>query len=377
MAITVTATYDRDIYTAANLPLQVMTGNLSLAGTYETGGFSFDPETKIGDLAFFTCDNDGGYRFVYDKTNKKVLAYTGGAQTSGAGSSHTHANTISASGAVTGAPSATENLFIPWAVSDLKGSANTDSENVDTGTEPTNANLISTYATQTVVRAAAGVLAIAAQPDVARNIGIVIQNDSGGSLNLYEGVTTFTVVGTFGGTAQTETITFTSTAGNKAVADAGANQFRIKYGVKPYDTITSITEGVVGEDMAGDLKIGVCPGSKLGIYNVLATPAEADVVKASKDAANLAVSGIVNTTNYTINFGALADGADVMYVAKCKGYGISTHTHTAGAITMGGSVTAEAAHTHAIAVDVGDEVAAGVSLAALTGIAFLAVGYLA
>lgn len=186
---------------------------------------------------------------------------------------------------------------------DIKGSDNTDSENSDAAAGGTNGYLISTSAAVSTL--VAGALLIAAQPDLGRNVVIQIQNTTGGALNLFEGVSSIAVVGTFRGVAQTETITFTSTAGNKSVAAA---KFRLKYGVKPFDKITSIT---ITNLPAATLNIGAGLGSKLGLPTPLLTPLEADVIKITKTAADLSPSGIVDTTNDTVNLGTLADTNDV------------------------------------------------------------------
>jgi hypothetical protein len=209
--------------------------------------------------------------------------------------------------------------FEAFSYSDIKGSGNTDAETADlgAGVDPTNYGLISTEVTQTVLRAAAGVLVIAAQLDIPRNVGITIQNDSGGDLNLYVGTTNFTVVGTFLGAPQTETISFTNLDATKVVAGVGHTHCRVKYGVKPFSQITSITEGVVGADVAGNLKIAACPGSLIGLPGRIA--ANADVLQLSKNAAALATAGIVSYTNSTVNFGTLADGDDVAGTFRSSG----------------------------------------------------------
>jgi hypothetical protein len=190
---------------------------------------------------------------------------------------------------------------------DLKGSANTDSANTDANALPTNGAL---YKAATLVSTLAGTITPTVQPGTGRNIGVFVTNDSGNPLNLYEGVTTFTITGTWRGAAQTSTITLTSTAGNKAIADG---KFRYVYGTKPFDTVTSVT---YNNAPAATLKLSLGPGSKLGLYRDLVTPAEADVVKLVKNATDLAVTGLVDTTNMTVNFGALADGDDVEIVYK-------------------------------------------------------------
>jgi hypothetical protein len=148
---------------------------------------------------------------------------------------------------------------------------------------------------------------------------------------------TFTITGTWKGAAQTETIIFTSTAGNKAVA---AGKCRYKYGTKPFDTITVASVANICDNA---LTISVGVGSKIGIPNALPTPAASDVYKLSKTGADLAVGTLVDTTEFTINFGVLADGDDVAFWYKGPAMPTSTHTHGIGTFTTGGEVTAATA----------------------------------
>ena len=97
---------------------------------------------------------------------------------------------------------------------------------------------------------------------------------------------------------------------NKSVVNA---KFRYTYGSKPFDTVTAITITNAG---AATLSAGMGFGSKLGLYSDLLTPLEADVLKLTKTAVDLSPSGIVDTTNMTVNFGALSDGNDVAIVYK-------------------------------------------------------------
>lgn len=198
---------------------------------------------------------------------------------------------------------------------DIKGSANTDSENADAASEPTNGHAVAAMA---AVGSSAWTHGTITNPDRGRNVCITVQNDSGGSLNLYEGAMTFTVTGTWRGAAQSETITITSTSENKAVANT---KFRYKYGNKPFDTVTDITVDHVCDD---GLKIGAGLGSKIGLPNDLLTPAAADIKKITKNAANLATTSIVDTTNMTVNLGTLADGDDFEIVYQTAGEAGST-----------------------------------------------------
>lgn len=265
--------------------------------SYPTGGYSFNPAMiQLSFAKKLDLEKNSALphlEYQYDYTNKKILIYDTSSQTAGVGGSVVE--TESPGGG------------------DIKGSANTDSENADAAALPTNGAYVSA-----VVAVAAGAWTVGAitNPDVQRNVCIVVQNDSGGALNLFEGVTTFTVTGTKNGAIVIDTITFTSNAGNKSVADT---KFRYKYGTQPFDTITGVTIANVPAD---GLKIGVGLGSKIGILKPLYTPAAADVVKLTKNGADLSPTGIVDFANATrgVNFGTLANGDDISISYKTKAY---------------------------------------------------------
>lgn len=220
----------------------------------------------------------GGYTYEWDRTTKRLRAFY-----------PTNMGSLAASVGV---------LRLTYAQPTVLGSANTNSENADAGAEATNGHAVAALA---AVAAGAWTHGALTDPDVGRNVCISIQNDSGGPLALYEGAMVFTVTGTWRGAAQTETITFTSTAGNKSVATAN---WRVKYGVKPFDTVTNVTVNHVPAD---GLKISAGLGSKIGLPNDLKTPAEADVVKITKNGAGLAPTGLVDATNMTVNLDTLTD----------------------------------------------------------------------
>jgi hypothetical protein len=259
--------------------LWMVTGTMAFDSSYPAGGEPFPTLSTYGVEKVIGMDifSQNGYDFRYDAaTNKVVVQAAPGVQSMG--------------------------------YSDIKGSANTESHNADAAALPTNGSILVVPITQTDLRTALGVCTVVAtQPDVPRNICLCVSNDSGGPLNLYEGSTSFTVVGTYRGAPQTEIIGITSTGANKAIANTP--KYRYTYGSKPFSTVTSITQGDVAEDMAGGLKIQFGLGSKLGLPSSIA--AAADVTTLSKDGAKLATAGIVDATNMTINYGTLADGADV------------------------------------------------------------------
>lgn len=204
--------------------------------------------------------------------------------------------------------------------SDIKGSANTNSENVDAAASPTNGDLIHALAT---FNSYAGSIPATTFPDRARNVAIVIANDSGGPLNLFEGITTFEVIGFYRGIEQTELITFTSTAGNKAIADA---KFRYKYGVKPFTTIDGVN---YTNAPAGTLKASLGIGSKLGLPTLLKTPDESDVTNITKNGAFVPPTGLVSAANNTVNLDTLADGDDfeITYNAAPSGGEVPSGTN--------------------------------------------------
>lgn len=247
-------------------------------GTYATGGVSVTAAMLgLTILNLVLPSPAAGYVFEYDHDNQKLKAF--------AAALATYLTTL--------------------AYSDIKGSANTDGENADQASEPTNGSAV---AAQAAVADAAWTHGALTSPDIGRNVCITIENDSGGSLNLYEGAMAFTVTGKYKGADQEDTITITSSSENKAVANT---KFRFKYGVKPFDTVTNITLDNVPDD---GLKISTGLGSKVGLPVDLRTPAEADVKKITKNAANLAPTGIVDTTNMTVNLGTLADNDDFTIV---------------------------------------------------------------
>lgn len=213
--------------------------------------------------------------------------------------------------------------------------ANTNNENAD-GAEITGAACVAAYST-----VAAGAWAVGAitNPEYARNVAITIKNDSGGPLNLFEGVMTFTVTGTdWSGAALSETITITSTAGNKAVATAN---YRAKYGVKAFKTVTAVTLDNVPAD---GLKIGVGKGGKVSVHGTLRTPAEADMIQVVEDGSVLTITGNVDTTNGTFNFDAIAASKviSMLYVAVDGSSGTCSQpavTVTGAAYTPAGTIS--------------------------------------
>lgn len=219
------------------------------------------------------------YRFGYNTSAKKLLAF---ASNSGE--------------------------LVAYAVGDgdIKGSANTN-VGIASGTLPTNGALVSSLASANNTTA----FTIAASPDVPRNVSISFKNTNAGAST--GNAVSVVITGTFRGAAQTETISFTALE----LTSTTQNEVATKYGSKPFDTVTSITNPTA-QPSGWQHSAGI--GSKLGLPSDLFTPIEADVTKLTKNGANLSPSSIVDTTNMTVNFGTLADGdeASIQYRAAAQ-----------------------------------------------------------
>lgn len=244
-----------------------------------------------------------GYVYHFDRANHKLRIF----QAAG----FTPAGTI---GQITPAgtnsvPVLTDgSLRLPWApgAGDIKGSENTDSMLADQAGKPTNADRIDTL--HAVLAGPAWAYSEDAEVDVPRNACILLKGAAGGSV-IPAGDYKFTVTGLFRGAAQEEVITFTFAGVEGTIAE---NQHRYLYGTKPFDSITSVAIDPTDlADLPLGLLIGVGIGSKLGFPVNSDTGADADFVKATKNAADFAIAGQVDHTNKTVNFGSLADGDEV------------------------------------------------------------------
>jgi len=174
----------------------------------------------------------------------------------------------------------------------IKGSANT---NVINGAAPTNSALIANLAAANNTTP----LTIALQPDVGRNICVAIKNNTGGGAS--GNASTYTLVGTFQGAAQTDTIAFSG-------ADLNAmtnGNLTTKYSAKPFDTITSITPGTA---QPANFQHSAGPGSAIGLPITPFPNVEASLIKLTKNAADLSPVGTYSAANVTVNFGTLTDG---------------------------------------------------------------------
>lgn len=270
-------------------PSEVKNGNISFGdmrgkfvdfaiGTYATGGLAVDPRS-FGMNFLQGVQAEGGnaaaaaYRFHYDNVNKKLVV-----------------------GSSLGAEIET------YTQGDIKGSKTTD-VGIASGALQTNGNLISTLADAANTTA----MTVALQPDLPRNIGVAFKNTNvGASTGNATGVV---ITGTFRGAAQTETISFTALE----LTSTAQNEVATKYGAKPFDTITSITNPVA---QPSGWQHGVGPGSKVGLPQPVNPNVEASIQKITKNGADLAVTGLYGT-NGTVNLGTLADGDDfvIQYLA--------------------------------------------------------------
>lgn len=274
-----------DVWGAHGVCIRKFTGDNSYpSGGYSLQGSNFGfgnkPLEGVAVLGALTALG-ATFNLVYDALNKKLVVNAGGAS---------------------------EYNYVPGG-GDILGSAATSSENADAAAAATNGSLVDTGS---AVAAGAWTYGEDAEPDVSRNLVITIENPTGGALNLFEGVTSFAVTGTFRGAAQTDTITFTSTAGNKSVAAA---KFRYKYGVKPFDTVTNV---VMTDAPDNDLVISVGIGSLLGLPVPTLNNAESDIIKITKNGADLSPTGLYST-NQTVNLGTMSDGADVAILYRASG----------------------------------------------------------
>lgn len=325
------------------------TGKIVFDTSYPTGGEAVTAALLgLSQIESLTINGaEAGFEFEYvpsTPSTGSLKVYFGGS---------THSHTV---GTIAAANSSMNTLMDISTWSYMKGSANTDSSAADQNASPTNGAYCKAAATFTTY---AGTLTPTTQPDFTRNVCLVILNDSGSPLNLLEGTTTYTITGTLDGNVQTDTIAWTSTAGNKAIATA---KYRYIYSTKAFTTVTNVTwQPAQNPDV--NLKATLGLGSLMSIPKSLATPAEADVVKFTAQGVSQAISSIVSTTNNTINVGTRSDNDNVVIRYKTKGYNMVP------AITVSGAT----ANTTATA---GTEVTNGTNLnsAGLTAVEFEAIG---
>jgi len=195
---------------------------------------------------------------------------------------------------------------------DIKGAANTDSMTADQTSKPVNADFVDTL--HAVLTGPAWAYSEDSEPDVPRNVCILLKGKATDGSIIPAGTYTFTVTGVFRGVQQVETISYVFTGGQGTIV---ADKHRYLYGVKPFDTITSVV--ITPAHLAVlpvDLLIGVGLGSKLGMPSVVMVAA--DITKVTKNAADYPVSSNYDATNQTLAMGSLADGDDVSILAKVE-----------------------------------------------------------
>jgi hypothetical protein len=260
--------------------------------TYPAGGVPMPALTALGMYKgigrAWALPNGDGKDYVFDRANHKLKIYTrtgGGLQTYNPGGG------------------------------DIFGGVNTDSMLVDQAALPLNANFIDTL--HAVLAGPAWAYSEDLEPDVARNLCITLKAAAAGSV-IPAGTYTFTITGTFRGAVQTEAITFTFAGVEGTLA---ADQHRYKYGVKPFERITSvvITPAHLANLPVG-LLIGVGVGTKLGLPGETLTNAEADILKIVNTGVDVAVAGKFDGTNKTIAMGTLAnaDNISIQYLGKVE-----------------------------------------------------------
>lgn len=275
--------------------LQASLVNVLFDSSYPTGGEVFGAnECGLTQLlaAIDTKSGvaDGGYSFKYNAATGKLQVFRGA-----------------------GAP-----IFV-YTQGDIKGSVSAD-VGIASGTLPTNGQLWSTLADAANTTA----FTIALQPDMARNVSISLKNTVAGAST--GNAVSFAIVGVFRGVAQTDTVSFTALE----LTSTAQNEVATKHGVKPFDSITSITPSAA---QPASWQHAAGPGSKLGLPVPSATNAEADLLKLTKTGANLAITGLYST-NQTVDFGILADGDDIAIEYTVAGGQEVASTFDLSAITV-------------------------------------------
>ena len=319
------------------------------SSTYTSGG---EPITaaKLGlaEILSVNFEDSAGYAFdgIVNTDGSQFLLkayYFAGGNTS-ATSGGTPAGLVAAP---TGTNGALNKTYQSYAIPYCKGaSVATSSDATDQAATPTNGAYFS------ALQAADNTtpITITTNLDCPRSIVVVHKNASGGAAKA-QAACTYAVVGIYNGAAQTETITFADTSN---IADT---KFRYVFGVKPYDSITSITPS--GAQLA-QVQRSAGLGPIMGLPKTLYTPAEADVASIHKQGVVVSTTGAVSTANNTVNVGAITDNDNI--VIK---YAYGTYT-TVPAWTSGAAPvftgSALATHIHTSSATAGTELSGSVSL---------------
>jgi hypothetical protein len=182
---------------------------------------------------------------------------------------------------------------------------------------------------------------LAHQPDVPRNISIVCHNINGGTVA--NAATSWAIVGTFNGAAQTETIAI------PAVSNVNGNMI-YKTGAKPFDTITSITPTITGGTEVSGYQTAIGISSKIGLSRGLLTPAVADVLIATQTAVPVVLSSgnVVATAGIqNVNFATITAN-DYLVVKYMTAAYTATPTITGAEAEASGSLSAVTVYLVAI-----------------------------
>jgi hypothetical protein len=339
------------------------TGQLDFDSSYPTGGEPILTSLfGVTNVRYFNVEPKAGYTFSYDYDNNKLLAYSGTAAGSISSDSAGTPSGSNSAPAFTGSAASMNEKIENWSIQNIKGGAadTAGSMTTDQASGPVNDDQIDTYA---AVAAGAWTYTENNEIDFPRNVCIALWNDTVGAIAMEEAAFSALVSGYYRGASQSDTISETFTAGNKSIAAA---QFRWKNGVKPFDSITSVTiTGLTANQ--NTLKIGVGIGRLLGVPQDTKNAVAADFTKIVKNSANV-TSVIYNDTHKTIDIGALSDNDDIDISYITTGLKNYTPAGTVAAPAFTGA--AMATHTHTLV----GQVVAATDLSALTGVRFLMIG---
>lgn len=279
--------------------------SLTLDYIYDANGNIGQLRTQMIDVTFDDDYQEGGYSITGSDAGVGTFIYGAEEVASNAVGSlyRVQYNPDTYKLQVLGLTSRSENYTTPLDGSDnLAGTEG----NADQAAGPTNFDLL--FAGDDFGNLTDGEITPIDPPDVPRNVVITIENGTAGALDLYEGTTSFLITGTdVNDTALTETVTLTSTALNKEVADT---KFRFIQGVKAFKTITNIVVTNLPDD---DLTVYVGPGSRIGIPTPLQTPSYQDVTSLSVAGSPVTTSDVVtdaggiDITNNAVNVGDVSD----------------------------------------------------------------------
>jgi hypothetical protein len=285
MALTVSLTGDW-LGSAGNA--RTSRGTITFDSSYAVGGEALTPSMLgLGRIDALQFDNPSVY---FNRTTSRLLSYTTG-----------------------GGIASVSRQNLQGADADVA-----DADTTDQNAGPTNDDYIDTFA---AIAAGAWAYTENLEIDAARNVGITLYNDSGGALSMEEGATSFLVTGVFRGEAQTDTITFTLGALTKEIANT---KYRWAYGVKPFDTITSVVATGITANQNG-IKVGVGLGRKLGLPVDPEGGVAAGILKVTKGSANVAV-GTYNNTHKTLDQGAIGANDDFDITIKTGSLGVEAVT---------------------------------------------------